>query len=99
LARATLGHDVVFSIEQLDPTVNWVARSLEGLQPVVAGAFYIYGSHETPPLPAGATAIRIDAAQAFGTGHHETTTGCLEAIAMVLKRRRPFVPLDVGAGT
>jgi ribosomal protein L11 methyltransferase len=44
-------------------------------------------------------AIRIDAAQAFGTGHHETTTGCLEAIDRILKRTRPKNPIDVGTGT
>jgi ribosomal protein L11 methyltransferase len=50
-------------------------------------------------VPAGLTGIRIDAAQAFGTGHHETTTGCLEAIERTLKRRRPRHVLDVGTGT
>ncbi len=79
--------------------MNWVAKSLEGLQPVSAGGFYVYGSHETTPPPAGLTAIRIDAAEAFGTGHHETTTGCLEAIDRTLKRKRPQPLLDVGTGT
>lgn len=99
LARATLGGDVQFSVEPIDPNVNWVAKSLEGLAPVVAGGFYIYGSHETEPVPHGLTGIRIDAAQAFGTGHHATTTGCLEAIDLTLKRRRPRVLLDIGTGT
>jgi ribosomal protein L11 methyltransferase len=99
IARATLGGDVQFSVEPIDPNVNWVAKSLEGLAPVVAGGFYIYGSHETEPVPHGLTGIRIDAAQAFGTGHHATTTGCLEAIDLTLKRRRPRAPLDVGTGT
>ncbi len=99
LARETLGGELDFAVEPLDPSVNWVAKSLEGLQPVVAGGFYIYGSHETMPVPAGLTGIRIDAAEAFGTGHHETTTGCLAAIDMVLKRRKIRVPLDVGTGT
>jgi len=99
LARTTLGGDVAFSVEPIDPEVNWVAKSLEGLKPVVAGGFYLYGSHEAAPPPAGLTAIRIDAAEAFGTGHHETTTGCLEAIDQTLKRRRPHHMLDVGTGT
>src|SRR5690606_9193121 len=99
LARATLGGDVAFSVEPIDPTVNWVAKSLEGLAPVAAGGFYVYGSHETGPVPAGLTPIRIDAAQAFGTGHHETTTGCLEAIDRVLQGRRFDSLLDVGTGT
>jgi ribosomal protein L11 methyltransferase len=99
LARQTLGRDVHFSVEPLDLAVNWVARSLEGLAPVIAGGFYVYGSHETGPVPAGLTAMKIDAAQAFGTGHHETTTGCLEAIDKLLKRKKPRRMLDVGTGT
>jgi ribosomal protein L11 methyltransferase len=99
LARQTLGGDVFFAVETIDPDVNWVAKSLEGLAPVTAGGFYVYGSHETGNVPAGLTGLRIDAAQAFGTGHHETTTGCLEAIERILKRKKPKTPIDVGTGT
>ena len=99
LASQTLGADLEFAVEPIDPEVNWVARSLEGLAPVAAGGFYVYGSHHEGPVPRGLTPMRIDAALAFGTGHHETTTGCLEAIDMVLKRRRPRAMLDVGTGT
>ncbi|MEP7240071.1 MAG: 50S ribosomal protein L11 methyltransferase [Devosia sp.] len=99
LARETLSGEVDFTIAPVDPEVNWVAKSLQGLQPVEAGGFYIYGSHDTPPAAAGLVPIRIDAAQAFGTGHHGTTTGCLEAISLTLKRRRPRSMLDVGTGT
>src|SRR6218665_3340255 len=99
LARQTLGGDVQFSIEKIDPEINWVARSQEGLHPVIAGGFYIHGSHDADKVPPGVHAIRIDAAQAFGTGHHETTTGCLEAIDRLLKRRRPKNPIDIGTGT
>lgn len=99
LARQTLGETVDFSVAPIDPEINWVARSLEGLAPVIAGGFYVYGSHETGPVPGGLTPMKIDAAQAFGTGHHETTTGCLEAIDKVLKRRKPRHMIDVGTGT
>lgn len=99
LARQTLGGAVEFSVAPIDPEVNWVAKSLEGLAPVIAGGFYVYGSHETGPVPGGLTPMRIDAAQAFGTGHHETTTGCLEAINITLKRRKPRYMIDVGTGT
>lgn len=99
LARQTLGEAVDFSVAPIDPEINWVARSLEGLAPVIAGGFYVYGSHETGPVPGGLTPMKIDAAQAFGTGHHETTTGCLEAIDKVLKRRKPRHMIDVGTGT
>lgn len=99
LARLVLGGDVGFAVERIDPKVNWVAKSLEGLAPVVAGGFYVYGSHETAAVPPGLTGIKIDAAQAFGTGHHETTTGCLEALDRVLKRRKFSNPVDIGTGT
>ncbi|WP_297108855.1 50S ribosomal protein L11 methyltransferase [uncultured Devosia sp.] len=99
LAREILGGDVIFSVEPIDPEVNWVAKSLEGLAPVIAGGFYVYGSHETGPIPDGLTPMKIDAAQAFGTGHHETTTGCLEAIEALLVDRTPTRMIDIGTGT
>jgi ribosomal protein L11 methyltransferase len=99
LAQLTLGQRLEFIVTPIDPEINWVARSLEGLAPVIAGGFYVYGSHETGPAPAGLTPMKIDAAQAFGTGHHETTTGCLEAIAAVLETKSPNSMIDVGTGT
>src|SRR5690606_24798053 len=59
----------------------------------------VHGSHDEPPAAAGLTAIRIDAAQAFGTGHHATTSGCLEAIDRLTRLRRFQRPIDVGTGT
>jgi ribosomal protein L11 methyltransferase len=100
LARTTLGGDVNFTISPIDTETNWVAKSLEGLKPVTAGGFYVYGSHSAEQLPpAGLIPLRIEAAQAFGTGHHETTTGCLEAIERTLKHTRPRKMIDVGTGT
>ncbi|MCD7060112.1 50S ribosomal protein L11 methyltransferase [Pelagibacterium xiamenense] len=99
IARSVLGGEVGFAVAPLDEETDWVARSLEGLHPVTAGGFYIYGSHELNAPPAGAIPIRIDAAQAFGTGHHDTTTGCLQAIEKILKRKRPMRPIDIGTGT
>ena len=99
LARQVLGGDVAFSVAPIDPEINWVAKSLEGLAPVIAGGFYVYGSHETAPVPEGLTPMKIDAAQAFGTGHHETTTGCLEAIEALLTERTPMRMIDIGTGT
>lgn len=99
LAKQVLGGAVTFSVEPIDTEFDWVSKSLEDLKPVAAGGFYIYGSHNADTIPTGATPLHIDAAQAFGTGHHETTTGCLEAIAEVLKRRKPRFMIDVGTGT
>jgi ribosomal protein L11 methyltransferase len=99
LAQTVLGGDVGFTVNPIDEDADWVGKSLEGLKPVAAGGFYIYGSHETDAPPAGTVPIKIDAAQAFGTGHHETTTGCLEAIQRVLRRKKPVRPIDIGTGT
>jgi len=99
LAREVLGGSVSFALERIDPEINWVQKSLEGLAPVIAGGFYVYGSHSSETIPEGLTPMRIDAAQAFGTGHHETTTGCLEAIAALLEHRRPERMIDIGTGT
>jgi ribosomal protein L11 methyltransferase len=99
VAREALGGDVGFTADRIDPSIDWVAKSLEGLQPVTAGGFYVFGSHHTSGPPAGTIPIHIEAAQAFGTGHHETTSGCLEAIDDLLKLRRFRHPIDVGTGT
>ena len=64
-----------------------------------AGRFLIYGSHDRRIVRANDWALEIEAALAFGTGHHGTTRGCLLALADALKRRRPRRVLDVGTGT
>jgi ribosomal protein L11 methyltransferase len=86
------------SFERLDPK-DWVAASLEGLRPVRAGRFLVHGSHDRGIARSNDWALQIEAALAFGTGHHGTTRGCLLALADELKRRRPRRMLDVGTGT
>jgi ribosomal protein L11 methyltransferase len=78
---------------------DWVAASLEGLAPVRAGRFTVHGSHDRNQVPANTIGIEIEAALAFGTGHHGTTRGCLLALDDLLKRKRPSRPLDIGTGT
>ncbi len=99
LAKTVLGGKVSFAVEKIDPDFDWVSKSLEGLKPVAAGGFYVFGSHDKDTVPPGVTPLHIDAAQAFGTGHHETTTGCLIAIDRILKRKKPRYLIDVGTGT
>jgi len=79
--------------------VDWVTRTLEGLKPVREGRFLVHGSHDRAAARAGDHAILVDAAMAFGTGHHATTAGCLAAIGRALKSRRPRNALDLGTGT
>jgi ribosomal protein L11 methyltransferase len=93
-----LGLDRPISREQL-PEVDWVAKSLEGLRPVRAGRFLVYGAHDRGGRRAGDIGIEIEAGLAFGTGHHGTTSGCLEMIDRVCGRERPRNALDLGAGS
>lgn len=81
------------------PDEDWVTRSLEGLEPVRAGRFFVYGSHDAKKVPAGAIPLLVDAGQAFGTGHHETTAGCLEYVSELVKPGAPLNALDIGTGT
>ena len=99
LVQEVLGGKVSFNIEPVDVEFDYVAKSLEDLKPVSAGGFYIYGLHDEKDIPKNLITIKIEAAQAFGTGHHETTTGCLEAINIVLEQELPQNILDVGTGT
>jgi ribosomal protein L11 methyltransferase len=78
---------------------DWVKASLEALKPVRAGRFLLHGAHHRGALPARAVRIEIEAALAFGTGHHGTTRGCLLALDRILRARRPRRLLDVGTGT
>jgi ribosomal protein L11 methyltransferase len=78
---------------------DWVAASLEGLAPVEAGRFLIHGSHDRARAARAHTPIEIEAALAFGTGHHGTTRGCLIALDQLLRKHRFRNILDVGTGT
>lgn len=81
------------------PDIDWVSHSLEGLNPVRAGRFFVHGSHDRDKVKPGDLAIEIDAGQAFGTGHHGTTVGCLELIADVMEHEKPQNALDLGTGS
>ena len=99
LIRPVVGAQAdVASFETIDQK-DWVRASLEGLKPVRAGRFLVHGSHDRDTVRANDLAIEIEAALAFGTGHHGTTLGCLRAFAGILKRGRPAHVLDVGTGT
>lgn len=78
---------------------DWVAMSLEGLPAVRAGRFIVAGAHALARESGGRTKIWIEASEAFGTGHHGTTWGCLMALEGVLRDHRPERVLDVGAGS
>jgi ribosomal protein L11 methyltransferase len=80
---------------------DWVATSLAGLKPVEAGRFIVHGRHDRAAVTPGRIAIEVEAALAFGTGHHGTTRGCLLALDGVVRRmpHAPYRILDVGTGS
>ena len=88
-----------FAVSEL-PEIDWVAKVRRDLHPVEAGRFFVYGSHDADKVPEGRVALLIEAAVAFGTGHHGTTLGCLSALdrlaAAGLQARNVA---DIGCGT
>jgi ribosomal protein L11 methyltransferase len=82
---------------------DWVRACLAGLAPVAAGRIMVYGAHDRGRIPVNRIGIEIEAALAFGTGHHGTTRGCLLALDRICKplsrRRRAPRILDVGTGS
>ena len=84
---------------QLLPDADWIKLSQEGLPPVRAGRFFVYGAHDAGVVPDGVIPICIEAGLAFGTGHHETTALCLSVLSDLAKRRRYDNVLDLGCGT
>lgn len=88
-----------FVISEL-PETDWVAHVKRELAPVVAGRFFVYGSHDADKVPADAVPLLIEAAMAFGTGHHGTTLGCLSALDRLERAGlRATNVADIGCGT
>jgi ribosomal protein L11 methyltransferase len=81
------------------PDANWVAISQAALPPILAGRFIVHGSHDRARVGLRPSAIEIEAGEAFGTGHNATTSGCLEMIDALTRRRRFARVLDLGCGT
>ena len=78
---------------------DWVKQSLEGLKPIAAGRFVVHGAHDRDRVPSHRIGVEIEAAQAFGTGHHGTTRGCLIALDGLIRQHRPRYILDLGTGS
>ena len=88
-----------FTVSEL-PETDWVAHVRRELAPVSAGRFFVYGSHDADKVPADATPLLIEAAMAFGTGHHGTTLGCLRAFDRLVSAGFTSGKVaDIGCGT
>lgn len=82
------------------PDINWLEKCYQDFKPFSIGSFYIYGSHYEGKIPDNKTGLQLDAATAFGSGEHETTNGCLQAM-LELNRigACPWNVLDMGTGS
>jgi ribosomal protein L11 methyltransferase len=100
LVRLAAGDDVADAIT-FDSVAakDWVRATLDELVPVHAGRFVVHGAHDRGNVAPNMLGIEIEAALAFGTGHHGTTRGCLWLLDAVLKAYRPRRVLDLGTGT
>ncbi len=78
---------------------DWVRESLAGLPPVAAGRFVVHGAHDRARVAPSRIGIEIEAALAFGTGHHGTTRGCLLAFDRICKASHARHILDLGTGS
>ncbi|MEQ8747758.1 50S ribosomal protein L11 methyltransferase [Pyruvatibacter sp.] len=92
-----LGHLPGYALAPLQHD-DWVKRGLEDLKPVHAGRFHIHGSHDAPAA-GGTHSLLIEAGEAFGTGQHPTTMGCLMALDDLLKQGITGPVFDLGCGT
>ncbi len=85
------------AIEQLGDE-DWLTMSQAGLEPLHVGRFFVHTGDAEPP--AGTRAFHIAAGRAFGTGHHETTSGCLAMLDTLASEGRSFFKIiDIGTGT
>ena len=88
-----------FKISEL-PQIDWVSKVQRSLKPVVAGRFFVYGSHDSDKVPPDCEPLLIEASMAFGTGHHGTTKGCLLALEQLITDGfKAKNVIDVGCGT
>ncbi|MDR1827038.1 MAG: 50S ribosomal protein L11 methyltransferase [Methylobacteriaceae bacterium] len=99
LARPFVGDAVDAAVFSEIAPRDWIKTSLDGLKPVRAGRILVHGAHDRDKRRPNDLAIEIEAALAFGTGHHGTTLGCLLALSDICRRTRPARVLDVGTGT
>ncbi len=88
-----------FAVSEV-PDKDWVAEVRRELAPIRAGRFFLYGSHDADKVPDDCIPMLIEAAMAFGTGHHGTTQGCLTALdTIAMAGFAPKKSADIGCGT
>lgn len=87
-------------VEDIPDDEDWLEKSYEGFEPFSIGPFFVHGSTYDGKVPDGQTPLQVDAATAFGSGEHETTKGCLQAMLdLNVKGVCPWNVLDMGTGS
>jgi ribosomal protein L11 methyltransferase len=86
------------AIESVD-NADWLSVCYQQLEPRQLGRYYVYGSHNPGPVDSNLIALKIDAATAFGSGEHPTTSGCLQALDDLAKNNQFKNMLDMGCGS
>jgi ribosomal protein L11 methyltransferase len=99
LAATAAGGKILDLIEMPVAERDWLAENRRAFPPRCIGRFFIHGSHWRETPPAGAIAVEIDAASAFGTGEHPSTRGCLLAFDRLSRRHRLRRVRDIGSGS
>jgi ribosomal protein L11 methyltransferase len=99
LAASGAGGEVLALAEETVAERDWLEETKRAFPPLWVGRFLVHGSHWRPAVRDGAIALEIDAASAFGTGEHPSTSGCLLALDQLARQRRFCRPLDIGTGS
>lgn len=82
------------------PDIDWLEHVYQQFKPIEVGRFFVYGTHVKEDVPEGLIGIEINAANAFGTGEHPTTKGCLQALQDLKDQGlTPNTILDLGCGS
>ena len=95
LSGGAAGSITIARLEQKD----WLAENRKSFPPLAIGPFWVYGSHIDSPVPAGKIGLCLDAGQAFGSGTHATTSGCMTMIERHLPREGDLRIADIGCGS
>lgn len=97
-ARITAIEVSGLAITALPPT-DWLAENRKSFPPLDIGGFWIYGNYVTTPVPAGKIGLKIDAGEAFGSGTHATTHGCVAMLEQYCPSKEGLKIADIGCGS
>lgn len=99
LACEVMGQPVVGAGVTLLPSRDWLAENRKSFPPLDIGRFWIYGTYVTDPVPEGKIGLKIDAGQAFGSGTHATTYGCVMLLEEHCAQKSGLKIADIGCGS